>query len=121
MTSSLPIIDRLCSMFSCKSSYDDSQDPLRESLFLKIVDFVEHKDCFNTIAWSSIDNGNSIKDCVSDVYVYISHDRKIQVNKIIEAELVQNSELFAELTAELEEQDNYYLKHIVEHRKYIFN
>ena len=121
MTPSLPIIDRLCSMFSCKSSYDDSQDPLQESLFSKIVDFVERKDCFNTIAWSSIDNGSSIKDCISDIYVYISHDRKIQVNKIIEAELVQNNGLFAELTEELEEQDNYYLKLIVEHRKHIFN
>jgi hypothetical protein len=121
MTTSLPIIDRLCSMFTCKSSYDDSQDPLRELMFLKIIDFVERKDCFNTIMWSSIDNGHSIKDCISDAHIYISNDRKIQVNKIIEAELVQNNELFAELTEELNNQDNYYLKLIVEHRKYIFN
>lgn len=118
MTASLPLINRLCSMFACKPSCDQD-DPLRQILFNKLVDFVDRKDCFNTITWSSIENGHSIKDCISDTYIYISHDRLIHVNKLIEAELSQNNELFSELTAELEEQDNYYLKLIVEHRKYI--
>ncbi len=118
MTASLPLIDRLCSMFACKPSCDQD-DPLRQILFDKLVDFVDRRDCFNSITWSSIENGHSIKDCVSDTYIYISHDRLIQVNKLIEAELSQNNELFSELAAELEEQDNYYLKLIVEHRKYI--
>jgi len=105
-------------MFACTPSCDPA-DPLRQILFDKLVDFVDRRDCFNSITWSSIENGHSIKDCVSDTYIYISHDRLIQVNKLIEAELSQNNELFSELASELEEQDNYYLKLIVEHRKYI--
>lgn len=120
MTLTLPLIDRLCSMFACKSSCDQD-DPLRQIMFDMLVDFVDRRDCFNAISWSSIENGHSIKDCVSDTYIYISHDRLIQVNKLIEAELAANTELQSELSDELEEQDNYYLKLIIENRKYIFD
>jgi hypothetical protein len=115
----LPILNRLCSMFTSTSPYNDTSDPLRQTLFSQLVNFVERDDCFNTISWSSIENGNIVKDCISDAYIYISHDRQLQVNKIIETELFQDED-DSELVAELNTQDNYYLKLIIENRKYIF-
>ena len=119
MTTTHPVLNRLCSMFTSKSPYRDTSDPLRQTLFSKLVNFVEQDDCFNTISWSSIENGNIVKDCISDAYIYISHDRQLQVDKIIEAELFHDED-DSELVSELETQDNYYLKLIIENRKYIF-
>ena len=118
MSTTIPLIDRLCSMFTSKSC-NDTNDPLRHALFSQLVNFVEQQDCFNTLAWSSIENGHSIKDCISDAYIYISNDRQLQVNKIIEVELLQDED-YTELERELDTQDNYYLKLIIEHRKIIF-
>lgn len=119
MTDTLPILSRLCSMFGAKSS-EKTIDVLQDQLFSKVCDFVERQDCFNTIAWSSIENGHAIKDCISDVYIYITNDRPLQVNKIIECELSEKYETLSEYSAELSEQDNYYLGLIVSHRKIIF-
>lgn len=118
MTTAIPIINRLHSMFTSAPA-DNISDPLRHALFSQLVNFVECDDCFNTLSWSSFENGHSIRDCISDAYIYISNDRKLQVNKIIEAELLQDADS-TELECELDTQDNYYLKLIIEHRKIIF-
>lgn len=113
------LFQRLHEMFASKP--DHSDDRLQELLFSRVKDCVEQEDCFNTVAWSSLENGHSIKDCISDAYIYISHDRQLLLNKLIEAELGESQSLLDEYTEELEEQDNYALKLIVEHRKFLFN
>jgi hypothetical protein len=119
MTDTHPILDRLYSMFCAKANVHTS-DVLQNQLFSKVLDFVECQDCFNSISWSSIENGHSIKDAVSDVYLYVTNDRPLQVNKIIECELSENYDALSERTAALEEQDNYHLSLIVAFRKIIF-
>jgi hypothetical protein len=104
----------------CANKNSHSTDVLRDQLFSKVVDFVERQDCFNNISWSSIENGHSIKDGISDVYLYITNDRPLQVNKIIECELSENYDALSERAAALEEQDNYHLSLIVAFRKIIF-
>jgi hypothetical protein len=101
------------------SPTDNINDPLKQVLFSRLVNFVEHDDCFNTLSWSSFENGHSVKDCISDAYIYISNDRQLQVNKIIEVELLGDED-YTEFERELDTQDNYYLKLIIEHRKIIF-
>ncbi len=119
MTDTHTIIERIYSMF-CANKNSHSTDVLRDQLFSKVVDFVERQDCFNNISWSSIENGHSIKDGISDVYLYITNDRPLQVNKIIECELSENYDELAENNSCLEEQDNYHLSLIVACRKIIF-
>lgn len=119
MTDTHTILDRLYSMF-CAKTHESASDVLQNQLFSKVVDFVERQDCFNNIAWSSIENGHSIKDGISDVYLYITNDRPLQVNKIIECELTENYDALSEYTSSLEEQDNYHLGLIVAYRKIIF-
>jgi hypothetical protein len=106
-------------MFSRSDSFNDD-DILRQYLFSKVVDFVDSKDAFNNIVWTSIDNGQSIKDGLSDVYIYITNDRPILVNKIIEHELLEEYSDMSEHLEELESQDNYFLKLIIDFRKFIF-
>jgi hypothetical protein len=119
MTDTHPILERLYSMFASKAN-THSTDVLQEQLFSKVVDFVERQDCFNSIAWSSIENGHSIKDAISDVYLYITNDRPLQVNKLIECELSENYDALSEHSVALEEQDTYHLSLIVSFRKIIF-
>jgi hypothetical protein len=104
----------------CANKNLHNTDVLRDQLFSKLLDFVERQDCFNNISWSSIENGHSIKDGISDVYLYITNDRPLQVNKIIECEVSENYDELAEQTNCLEEQDNYHLSIIVACRKIIF-
>lgn len=113
------IIERIYSMF-CATKNLRTTDVLRDQLFSNVVDFVERQDGFNSISWSSIENGHSIKDGISDVYLYITNDRPLQVNKMIECELAEKYDEFAEHSSNLEEQDNYHLSLIISCRKIIF-
>ena len=121
MTSTSPLLfQRLHSMFSSSSS-DHDEDHFRELCFSKVINAVEKQHCFDSISWSSIDGGSTAKDCISDVYVYITHDRTLLVNRAIEAELTGSEEQLHECLEELKQQDNYHLKLVVEHRKFLFN
>ena len=121
MTSTSPLLfQRLQSMFSSSIANHD-EDHFRELCFSKVINAVEQQRCFDNISWSSIDGGPTAKDCISDVYVYITHDRTLLVNRAIEAELTGSEDQLHECLEELREQDNYHLKLVVEHRKFLFN
>jgi hypothetical protein len=119
MKDTLPIIERLKCMLQPKPD-DYGSDPLLKLFYDQICESVEVDNCFEEFSWSQIENGTTIRDCISDAYVYIKNDRPLQINKIIECELLENFEELAQCKEKLEEQDNYHLKLIVENRNFIF-
>jgi hypothetical protein len=119
MKDPLPIIERLKCMLQPKPD-DYGSDPLLKLLYDKVCESVEVDNCFEEFSWSQIKNGTTIRDCISDSYVYIKNDRPLQINKIIECELLENFEELAQCKEKLEEQDNYHLKLIIENRNFIF-
>jgi hypothetical protein len=80
---------RLGQMFSARQT--ESDDPLRELLFSKTVSFVESPEYAHT-DWSTIRNGVVLKDFLSDAYTYITRDRPLAIDQIIEQELLQDEE-----------------------------
>lgn len=109
------IVTRLTEMFGAKKEEINS-DPLQSLLFDSLVYFYESM---------MADNQNIPKELehfVSDCYTYITRDRLIQINGLIEAELNSLSdEEILQKQNDLSGQDQYYCNGIVQNRKYIFN
>ena len=116
----LPIIDRFKSMIQSIAPLEYDSDPVLNVLYSQVIKCVEVDKCFEDVLWSSIENGMTIRDIISDIYIFIKNDRPLQINKIIECELVENYKELTHCTEKLEEQDNYYLKLIIENRNFIF-
>jgi hypothetical protein len=121
MKDTLPIIDRIKSMIQSTQPLEYDSDPVFNKLYSQVIKCVEADKCFETVPWSSIEDGITIRDIISDLYVYIKNDRPLQINKIIACEVLEKYEEVAQHREKLEEQDNYYLKLIVENRKFIFS
>jgi hypothetical protein len=121
MKDTLPVIDRIKSMMQSTRPPEYGSDPVLNMLYSQVIKRVETDKCFETVPWSSIENGMTIRDIISDIYIFINNDRPLQINKIIECELVENYDELASYAEKLEEQDNYYLKLIIENRDFIFS
>ena len=121
MKDTLPIIDRIKSMIQSTQPLEYDSDPVFNMLYSQVIKCVETDKCFETVPWSSIEDGITIRDIISDLYVYIKNDRPLQINKLIACEVLEKYEEVAQHREKLEEQDNYYLKLIVENRKFIFS
>jgi hypothetical protein len=74
-----------------------------------------------------ITNGNTIvpqqlEHFTSDCHTYITRDRELQINALIEAELndLGNEEIL-QMQNDLHKQDEYYCNGILQNRQYIFN
>ena len=116
----MPLIERITSMLKSNPPKEYSTDPLLNLMYDKVVKLIEVDNCFDAFSWSTIKDGSAIRDVISDVYVFVKNDRPLQINKIIECEIEENYEELAECKEKLEEQDNYYLKLIIDHRNFIF-
>jgi hypothetical protein len=101
-------------MFSARQH--ESDDQLRELLFSKTVTFVESKAYANT-DWHSIKNGFSHKAFLRDAYTYITRDRLIKMNEIIEQEILQDEE---PEWSNIENEDTYYMQGLFDCRKLLF-
>ena len=121
MKDTLPIIGRIKSMIQSTPPLEYDSDPVLNILYSQVIKCVETDKCFETVVWSSIEDGITIRDIISDIYIFINNDRPLQINKIIACEVLEKYEEVAQHREKLEEQDNYYLKLIIENRKFIFS
>lgn len=109
----IPLIKRLSEMFNADQTYCD--DPLRQSLFDHTVAYIESEE-YADIQWNAVKNGVAVKDFLSDVYIYITRDRPIKVNKLIAKEVHDGEPKWSTL----EYDDVRYMQGIVTHRKFLF-
>jgi hypothetical protein len=109
------IIPRLFEMFGAKKEQMCS-DFLQNFLFDTLVSF--HDTAFKE--YCKMDDGAAY--FITDCYTYITRDRALTLNSIIESELngVDDDEYNA-LIEDLKRQDDHYCNGIVLHRKLIFN
>lgn len=105
--------DRLCQMF--KAPQHECDDPLRELLFRYTVSFVESMQYADT-DWRAVENGVAVKDFLSEVYTYITHDRPLKVDRCIIEELAGNN-VWSNI---LESDDLRYMQVIIAFRKFLF-
>jgi hypothetical protein len=89
-------------------------DRLQSTLFKRLVDFYSSED------YNNMNIASDVRHFIEDCHTYITHDRDLQINTLIECELKKEKEENVTFLS-LERQDDYYLKGIVEHRKIIFN
>jgi len=109
------IIQRLFEMVSAKKEKDNS-DFLQSFMFDSLLSF--HKD----ITTGNINVSHELENFASDCHTYITRDRPLQLNRLIEAELNHlDDEEILQMQNDLSKQDEYYCICILQHRKYIFN
>lgn len=91
-------------------------DFLQSFMFNSLLSF--HKDVTN----GHINVFPELEHFVSDCHTYITRDRELQINALIEAELndLRNEEIF-QIQTDLHKQDEYYCNGILQNRQYIFN
>lgn len=109
------IIQRLSEMVHAKKE-EYCSDFLQSFMFNSLLSFHE-----------CISNGNlnvpqELEHFTSDCHTYITRDRKLQIDALIEAELndLPNEE-YLQMQTDLYQQDEYYCNGILQNRKYIFN
>ena len=109
------IIQRLAEMVHAKNE-EYCSDFLQSFMFNSLLSFHE-----------CITNGNVIvsqqlEHFTSDCHTYITRDRQLQINALIEAELNDyNDEELIQMQTDLNKQDEYYCNGIIQNRQYIFN
>jgi len=109
------IIHRLFEMVTAKKEKDNS-DFLQSFMFESLLSF--HKD----ITDGNINVSPELENFASDCHTYITRDRQLQINALIEAELndLPNEE-YLQIQTDLGKQDEYYCNGILQNRKYIFH
>jgi len=109
------IIQRLSEMFTAKKD-EYYSDFLQSFMFNSLLSF--YKDVI-----AGIHNvPQELEHFTSDCHTYITRDRELQINALIEAELNDcNDEEIIQMKADLNKQDEYYCNGILQNRKYIFN
>jgi hypothetical protein len=109
------IIQRLSEMVHAKKD-EYYSDFLQSFMFNALLSF--HQDVSN----GNINVSPELEHFVSDCHTYITRDRQLQINALIEAELKDsdNEEIF-QIQNGLRKQDEYYCNGILQNRQYIFN
>ncbi len=100
-------------MFSARQTETD--DTLRELLFLYTTSFVESNEYCDT-NWQAVENGIAIKDFFSEAYTYITRDRPLNVDRCIVEELAGNN-VWLNI---LESDDLRFMQDIIRFRKFLF-
>jgi hypothetical protein len=109
------IIQRLSEMVHAKKE-EYCSDFLQSFMFNSLLSFHE-----------GVTNGNlsvsqQLEHFTSDCHTYITRDRQLQINALIEAELNDLvDEEILQMQNDLREQDEYYCNGILQNRQYIFN
>jgi hypothetical protein len=78
--------------------------------------------CYKGLSTGAINTTTEVADFISDCYTYITRDRELQINTMIEGELKNlNDEEISAIQNDIQKQDEYYCNGILQHRKQIFN
>lgn len=109
------IAQRLIEMFTAKKD-EYYSDFLQSFMFNSLLSF--YKEVI-----AGIHNvPQEVEHFTSDCHTYITRDRQLQINALIEAELKDcNDEEIIQMKADLNKQDEYYCNGIFQNRYYIFN
>jgi hypothetical protein len=104
------------SQMMCAKKEEPYSDFLQSLMFNTVVSF--HDSQFKEYCNLNDDAVYFITDC----YTYITRDRQLMINSIIETELNNNNnEELNQLIEDLKTQDDYYCNGIATNRKLIFN
>lgn len=103
-------------MFTAKKDkHEYNSDFLQSFMFESLVCFQEN------IVNKTVNVSQELKDFTLDCVTYITRDRELQINALIETELENcNDKKMHQMKADLYKQDEYYCNAIVQHRKRIF-
>jgi hypothetical protein len=109
------ILQRLSEMLGAKNQ-EPEYDFLQSLMFNTVVSF------YNRMSSGPINVSAEVADFISDCYTYITRDRELQINSMIEAELKNlNDEEMNQIQNDIQKQDEYYCNGILQYRKQIFN
>ena len=109
------IIQRLSEMMHAKKE-EYCSDFLQSFMFNSLLSFHE------CITNGDLNVPQQLEHFTSDCHTYITRDRQLQINALIEAELNDlNNEEILQMQTYLSEQDEYYCNGILQNRQYIFN
>ncbi len=109
------IIQRLSEMVHAKK--DEYYCNFLESFMFDVM-LSFHKDVTN----GNINVPQEVQHFASDCHTYITRDRELLINTLIEAELQDlGNEEILQIKADLCKQDEYYCNGIFQNRQYIFN
>jgi len=109
------IVQRFAEMISAKKEEFHS-DFLQSFMFNAFLSF--HEDMIA----GKLNVPHELEHFASDCHTYITRDRKLQINVLIEAELKElNDEEYLQIKTDLNKQDEYYCNGIFQNRQHIFN
>ena len=109
------IIQRLSEMAHAKKD-EYYSDFLQSFMFNALLSF--HKDVTN----GNYNVPHEVQHFTTDCHTYITRDRQLQINVLIEAELNNlDDEEIIQIKADLNKQDEYYCNGIFQNRQYIFD